>query len=110
MRGISRFEVGSIPARPQEFQFYDEDGETINVINYESIEVDLLGSNNEKIDLTGMEIRTGTSGRLTFIWPRREIFTETGQYLLRFKFVGSDSVDFSETHEIRVTDFGRVNN
>lgn len=113
MRGISRFEVGTIPARPQVFQFYDEDGEPANLTAYTDFSVELLGSDNEKVDLSGVELRAADTvgGRLILIWPRRSnVFNKTGRYVLRFKFSGLGNVDFSETHEIRVTEFGRVKN
>lgn len=113
MRSISRFEVGTIPARPQVFQFYDEDGEPANLAAYTDFSVEMLGSDNELVDLTGIELRStgATNGRLVLIWPRRaDVFSKTGRYVLRFKFSGLGNVDFSETHEIRVTEFGRVKN
>jgi len=113
MRNISRFEVGSMPAKPQTFQFYDEDGNYANLGPYTNFDVELLGTDNEKVNLDGLQLNVASSstGRVVIVWPRRkEVFGKTGQYLLRFKFTGTDSVDFSETHEIRVTNFGRITN
>lgn len=113
MRNISRFEVGQIPAKPSVFQFYDEEGNDANLSPYTNFEVELLGSNDEKVDLSGITVRTDATalGRLTIVWPRRKnVFANTGEYVLRFKFSGLDSVDFSESHTIKVTDFGRVTN
>lgn len=113
MRSISRFEVGSIPAKPQTFQFYDEEGNNANLTVYTAYEVELLGSNNELVNLDGIELRVddAVNGRITVVWPRRNnVFSETGMYVLRFKFSGYGAIDFSESHEIKVTNFGRVNN
>jgi len=111
MRSIGRFEVGSIPSVPQVFQFYDEDGNPANMSGYTGFEVELLGSDNERVDLSGIEVKTDATalGRLTVVWPRRSnVFSKTGQYLARFKFSGPNAVDYSETYEIKVTNFGRI--
>jgi hypothetical protein len=111
MRTISRFEVGAVPAKPQIFQFYDEDGNPVNLNAFTEYGVEMLGSDNERVNLDGIIIRTGGEGQLVINWPRNEqVFANTGTYLLRFRFTGNESVDFSEAHEIRVTNFGRINN
>lgn len=111
MSKILRYEKNQIPFRPVGITIVEEDtGVAMNLVPYDSIEVELIGSDNEKVDTTGLLINTQGrgSGQLFINWPvGRSLFTKRGTYLMRFKFTGTGKNDFSDTVEIRVSDFGR---
>ena len=112
MKRVTRLEVGQVPSAPQVFRFYDETGKALNLEGYTSFDVELLGSDNEKVDVSDAQLglNRATEGVLTLVWPRRSnVFSKVGEYRLRFALNNSlsGSKDYSETHEIRVTHFGR---
>lgn len=110
---ITEYEVGQIPARPLSIQIKDDFDNTASLLGYSIYGVELLGSNNEKVDLTGVVVNTESArnGRIVVIWPKdRSLFTKRGEYLLRLVFGDAQgSRDYSTPHTIRVSEFGRLN-
>ena len=110
---ITEYEVGQIPARPLNILINDNYGNPANLLVYTTFEIELLGSDNERVDLTGVELTTSGAkdGRFAVVWPKnRTLFRKSGAYLLRLVLRSSDgSRDYTTTHEIRVRDFGRFN-
>lgn len=107
------YEVGEIPSRNLAIQVRDEEDNPVNTVGYQVAEVEILGSDNERVDLTGVQVEplTGYLGRYALIWPKdRSIFNKRGKYLLRLVLSKSDgSRDITRTAEIRVRGFGRLN-
>lgn len=112
MSRILRYEKNQIPYRPVGITIVEEDsGTAMNLVPYDTIEVELIGSDNERVDTTGLLLNSQNrgSGQVFINWPvDRSLFTKTGKYLMRLKFTGTGKNDFSDTVEIRVSDFGRM--
>lgn len=111
---ITEYEVGQIPGDALPISVRDNSDTPVNLSIYSSLELEILGSNNETLDLDGVTLHTqgARNGILAVIWPKdRSLFTEHGDYLLRIALHGSDgSRDYTRPHTIRVRGFGRVNN
>jgi len=112
MSQILRYEKGQVPFRPVGIQIVDEDsGENLNLTTYDEITAELVDSNHKKVDTTGLLLSTGfkAEGKVFVYWPvGRSLFTRTGKYYLRLNFAGFGKNDYSDTVEIRVTEFGRM--
>lgn len=108
---ISQYWINQIPARPLSIQVKTESGEDANLSGYTDIEVVMLGSNNEEIDLTGSVLDTAGKpvGSLLFKWPTtKSLFKYPGDYVLQIKLSGTGRLDFTSTHTIRVRELGRT--
>jgi hypothetical protein len=107
------FEVGQIPAVSLGIQIKDDNDNPVSLLGYPEVELELLGSDNERVDLTGAVLQTVPTvlGQLAFVWPKdRSLFTKKGKYLLRVALRATDgSVDYTRAAEIRVREFGRLN-
>lgn len=110
---ITEYEVGQIPAQPLAIAVRDDRDNPANLTGYTSYEIELLGSDNERVDLRGvvLNIEGARNGRFSVIWPRtRSLFTKRGEYLLRLVFKDdAGSRDYTRPHSIRVREFGRYN-
>jgi|SRR6478735_3610017 len=110
---ITEYEVGQIPQQPLVVTVLDEFNNVPNLAGYTTYEIELLGSDNEGIDLTGVTLNTESArnGRFLVLWPKtHSLFTKRGDYLLRLVFKDdAGSRDYTRTHTIRVREFGRVN-
>lgn len=107
---ISQYWKDQIPAKPLSIQVKDQVGVNYDLSNYTTIEVNMVGSKNEDVDLTGSSIsRTNANiGLIKFIWPTsRSLFTRTGDYVLQLKLSGTDKLDFTSTHTMRVRKLGK---
>jgi len=108
---ISQYWVDQIPAKPLSIQVRNQDGTDMNLSGYTSIEVVMVGSNNEFVDMTGSSLNTSSksAGKLIFFWPTdRTLFPAYGDYVLQVKLSGTGKVDFTTTHPIRVKELGRT--
>jgi hypothetical protein len=109
---ISQYWIDQIPARPLSIQVRTQSGDDANLSGYTNIEVVMLGSNNEEIDLTGAVLDTvgKPAGNIIFRWPTtRSLFEYPGDYVLQLKLSGTGRLDFTSTHTIRVRELGRTN-
>jgi hypothetical protein len=107
---ISQYWTKQIPARPLSIQVKDQDGNNASLSAYTTIEVVMLGSRNEEIDLTGANLNTAAKdlGTLVFEWPTdRSLFDYPGDYVLQLKLSGTGKLDFTTTHTLRVRELGR---
>lgn len=108
---ISQYWINQIPARPLSIQVKDSSGNDMNLSNYDTITVKMLGSYNEELDLTGSSVNTtGKSlGVIVFNWPTsRSLFDYAGDYVLQLELSGTGKKDFTSTHTIRVRELGKV--
>lgn len=108
---ISQYWVGQIPALPLVIDVQDSKGNAINLLNYTTFTVNLLGSDNEEVDLDGSTLETAgaDSGRFVFRWPTgRSVFENSGDYLLQLEMDGDGVKDFTTVHDIKVHKFGGV--
>jgi hypothetical protein len=110
---ITEYEVGQIPARPLGVIVKDDNDDPVNLLVYSTYEIELLGSDNEQVDLTGVQLHTegARNGILAIIWPKdRSLFEKRGEYLLRLVLRDSEgSRDYTRTHTLNVREFGRFN-
>jgi hypothetical protein len=108
---ISQYWKDQIPAKPLSIEIKNQDGTDMNLLGYDDIEVIIVGSNNELIDLAGSSLNTNGRiiGKLIFFWPTdRSLFNYAGDYVLQVKLSGTGKMDFTTTHNIRVKELGRV--
>lgn len=110
---ITEYEVGQIPAEPLGVEVRDDAGNLRNLTVYSTITLEVLGSNNEKVDLTGVELFTeaARNGQIAVYWPKnRSIFNKQGDYLLRLALRDAEgSLDYTRPGTIRVRRFGGKN-
>lgn len=109
---ISTYWVGQMPARPIAIDVRDSQGRAIDLSAYNDFKVNILGSDNEKIDLTGSSLTTSgaSQGRFVFRWPvSRSVFTKTGEYVMQMEMDGVGVRDFTTIHTIRVRRLGGIN-
>lgn len=109
---ISQYWVGQIPARPIAIDVRDSDGRAVNLSSYSDFKVNVLGSDNEEVDLDGSVLTTSgaSSGRFVFRWPTaRSVFDKSGEYVLQLELTGPGVKDFTTEHNIKVRKFGGKN-
>ena len=108
---ISQYWVGQIPAKPLVINVKDEEGRDYDLTTYTTIEVVILGTDNEVLDLTGSTLDTGGApgGRVIFVWPTdRSLFEKTGDYVLQLVLSGTGRKDITSVHNIKVRQIGKV--
>jgi hypothetical protein len=108
---ISQYWLDQIPARPLSIQVKNQDGINYDLSGYTSINVVMLGSNNEEVDISGSTVDASnkSSGVIIFRWPTtRSLFDDTGDYVLQLELSGTGKKDFTSTHTIRVRELGRT--
>jgi hypothetical protein len=106
---ISQYWVGQKPAHPITIDVKDSDGRLVDLSGYTDFTVRLVGSDNEDIDTSGVELQTAGAkyGRFVLRWPSTEsLFYKPGEYLLQLEFSNDTNVDFTTTHDIRVRQLG----
>lgn len=110
---ISQYWVDQIPARPLAISVKDTYGANQDLSAYTSFSLELLDEYNNSIDLAGSQLDAVNKpdGRLIFYWPTtRTVFERAGDYVLRLKMSSNTAKDFTTVHNIKVREFGRVNN
>lgn len=107
------YEAGTIPSRPLTVLVRDEFDTPVSVLGYGSWMLEMKGTDDEEVDLTGVQIVAipDIPGAFSVAWPKdRSIFDKKGKYVLRMVlYVGDGGKDITRTAEIRVRDFGRIN-
>jgi len=107
---ISQYWIGQIPATPLSILVKDENGNAANLGEYTNITAKMVGSNNELVDLTGAQVVSTNKvlGQIGFVWPTdRSLFDKDGDYVLQLSLEGTNKLDFTTTHTIRVRELGR---
>ena len=108
------YEVGEIPSVGLGVEVRDDRDNLINTVGYSSVNLELRGTDDEDVDLTGVTITAVPTALGTYVveWPRdRSIFTKRGKYLMRFELRKLDGTrEYTRPTEIRVREFGRLNN
>lgn len=106
------YETGAIPTRPLTLLVRDELDNPVNVVGYDTYYLELRGTDDETVDLTGINLIEipEAIGAFSVDWPRgRSLFEKRGKYLLRLVLSRADgSKDITRTAEIRVREFGRI--
>lgn len=106
------YEVGSRPSTGLTLLIRDEFDNPVNIVGYSSWQLEMLDSDNQLVDMSGVNIREIPSviGGLAVIWPKdRTIFNKRGEYVLRLVFNGHDGAkDITRATEIKVREFGRI--
>ena len=108
---ISQYWIGQIPARPLSMLVKSQDGSEFNLSGYTTINVKLIDPDNNEVNLTGSTIDTNAKefGQIRFIFPTtRSLFDTRGDYVLQLELIGSDRLDYTTTHTIRVRELGKV--
>ncbi len=111
MTEIKVYELGSIPADPIVISLKDERGNPLDLTPYPNVQLRMVGSNNEEVDLTGSAtvVQERRNGRVLFVFPRdRSLFTRTGDYVFDLELSGEGVRDFTTFKTIRVTKLGGV--
>ena len=109
---ISQYWVGQIPSKPIAIDVRDSDGYPVNLSAYTDFRIQVLGSDNEEVDLTGSSLTTSgaADGRFVFRWPvGRSVFNKPGEYLLQLEIDGAGTKDFTTVHSIKVRRLGGKN-
>lgn len=108
---ISQYWKDQIPAKSLNITVKDDEGNNVNLGDYTTISVKMLGSRNEEINLSGSTIidSNKTLGQIGFIWPTdRSLFEYTGDYVLQLELSGTGKKDYTSTHTIRVRELGAI--
>lgn len=109
---ISQYWVGQIPAYPMSITVRGPDGGPMDMSIWDEFTVRLIGSDNEEIDTTDVELQTAgvSEGRFVLVWPRDySLFEKSGDYLMQLEMRGTGTRDFTNAHNIRVHKLGGVN-
>ena len=110
---IIHYEVGQIPLRNLTMTVKGSYGRPANLSVYTDISVRMLGSDNEEVDLTGLNVNRGGAslGKVVLEWPRnRSLFTKSGEYLVQLILRTADGAkDITSPQLIRVRELGKVN-
>lgn len=109
---ISQYWVGQIPSRPIAIDVRGSDGRAVNLANYDTFKVIVIGSDNETVDITGSTLNASgaANGRFVFRWPEgRSVFNKAGEYLLQLELSGGGYKDFTTEHNIKVRRLGGKN-
>lgn len=106
------YEVGSRPSVPLTLLIRDELDNPVNVVGYEDWHLEMLDSDNNLVDMSGVMIRhvPQVVGAYSVTWPAdRTIFDKRGEYVLRLVLERGDGArDITRAAEIKVREFGRI--
>lgn len=106
------YEAGAIPSNPLTIIVKDELDNAVNVVGYDSWELQMKDTDDNEVDLSGVSIIEipQVIGAFSVAWPKnRSLFEKRGSYILRFVLSKQDgSKDITRTAEINVRDFGRI--
>ena len=106
---IGTFWVGEKPGRVFNIRVKDAYGNNMNLAPYTNVEIEMLDTNNRKVDLTGAQTSRidPATGLVGFVFPSdRSVFKKAGEYLIRLRLENSNSLDFTGVTGIRVKEFG----
>lgn len=106
------FEVGARPTKPLSIAVRDELDNPVSLLGYSSFSLEMLDTNDRKVDLSGAVLREVPTavGIFSVELPKsKTLFPEKGIYLLRLVLNAPDGgMDITRTAEIRVRDYGRI--
>ena len=108
---ISQYWIGQIPARPLSIVVKNQDGSDFNLSAYTTINVKMLDPDNNEVSLSGATVDTNAKqfGQIRFIFPTdRSLFEKRGDYILQLELLGSDRLDYTTVHTLRVRELGKV--
>lgn len=109
----TEYEVGQIPRDGLTLVVRDSNDGIVNLNEWDSVGVEMLGSDNEQIDMTGVALmdESARNGIMVVNWPKtHSLFTKRGEYVLRLVLSNLDGTrDYTRSCVIRVREFGRVN-
>lgn len=108
---ISQYWIGQKPARPLAIVVKNQDGSDFNLSGYTTINVKLLDPNNNEVSLSGATVDSNAKqfGQIRFIFPTdKSLFKMRGDYILQLELLGSDRLDYTTTHTLRVRELGKV--
>jgi len=108
---ISQYWKDQIPARPLSILVKNQDGTDANLSGYTIINVKMIGTENETINMSGAVLETAAKdlGKIILRWPTdRSLFEYPGDYVLQLELTGTGKKDFTSTHTIRVRELGRT--
>lgn len=103
------FWVGEKPGRIIVISVYDELGNSLNLTPYTSVTLEMLDTNNNKVDLTGSTttVTDGIGGKIGFVFPAdRSVFNSPGEYLVRLRMENNSTLDYTDAGGITVRKFG----
>lgn len=106
MSNILNYWVGQAPLNPVGIQVRDSAG-LKDCSSYDGFAVQLIGSDNEIIELSQAELTTAgaRNGQFNLTWPRKSVFTKPGVYVLQLILTTVDGYrDMTSAAEIRVRD------
>lgn len=107
MSNILNYWVGQAPLNPVGIQVRDSSNSLKDCSVYDSFKAQLIGSDNEVVDLSEGSLATAgaRNGQFALTWPKRSVFTRTGVYVLQLVMTTADGYrDITSTAEIRVRD------
>lgn len=107
------YEEGVIPSRPLTLMVRDEFDTPVDTLGYDSWHIEMRGTDDEDVDLSGVQIVQipDLLGAFSVIWPKtHSIFDKKGKYVLRLILSRDNGAkDITRSAEIRVREFGRLN-
>lgn len=110
---ITEYEVGQIPSDALTIVVRDDSDNAVNLTQWDNVDVEMLGSDNERIDLTGVTLfdESARNGIIAVKWPKsHSLFNKRGEYVLRLVLSNVDGTrDYTRSCVLRVREFGRVN-
>jgi hypothetical protein len=109
----TEYEVGQIPSDALTILVRDDDDGIVDLTQWDLMGIEILGSDNEQIDTTGIELfdESARNGIIAVKWPKtHSLFTKRGEYVLRLILSNLDGTrDYTRSCVLRVREFGRVN-
>lgn len=109
---IGRYYVGQIPKDPLRFDITDNNGNVINLADYDYVRARMLDSDDRQVDLSmaTVSVSEPQRGRVILNWPTVSLFNKPGEYVLQLELIGSNgSRDFTNTQLLIVEGFGNAN-
>jgi hypothetical protein len=107
---ISQYWVGQIPNRPLSILVKDSEGSDMDLSIYTTINIKMLGTFNEEINVSSGTLNTNNAinGKIIYNWPTgASLFEYPGDYIVQLELSGTGKKDFTSSHTIRVRELGR---
>ncbi len=101
--------VGQIPSQPMYFNVRDQRGEILPLNAYSSVNLILLGSDNEVLGTSDgtVEIVDTARGIVRYTWPtNKTLFNKAGEYVFQLELVGTGKRDYTSRKTIIVRELG----
>lgn len=108
MSNILNYQVGQVPLDAVLIQVRNSDNSLKNCTMYDSVDVQVIGTDNEIVDMSNAELVVAQAqvGEFRLRWPaRHSIFNKSGVYLLQLVLTTNSGYrDVTSVAEIRVRD------